>query len=364
MIAALLSLAIAQCPPGAAYCPAPVRRTATQSSPWQSQTVRIVADLGDSTGYGSGAIVRVGETSLVITARHVVRGARRITARHTTGTYEARVIAEASDCDLAALEIATPPGAKNVQIAKVRPDSGVMLGYGTDGRWHAHSGSWVRDGRPSGNTADDHFFGFRAHDGDSGGAVVTPDGQLAGVVWGSNSDGSMVVSTAKLRSFLVTPTCFRWFQRRQPQSAPGVVVTAPGVGVSVGATTPVAVVPVTPVAPVPVAPLDPSTIPAPIATVPAAIPAVAPFDPSNILARLAALETAVPQIGTALGQLQSTVASHGSTLAKGINFQKIGANGVASPVINKQLGDLVTIASELVPNSTTPSPPTPVTPAK
>ncbi len=208
------------CPNG--NCPQQIRSTA-----WETQSVRVRAYSGNSIGIGSGVIVGVADGSaLVLTNRHVIRGAQRIVVEHL-GTYYGVKVVRVSDqpnVDLAALAIVAPPGTRTVNIAASQPATVRMYGYdGRSGLFHRHAGALVANGSSP-------VYGFTAHDGDSGSGIYNDQGELSGVIWGTSRDGdqfSPVVGLNDLRAFLVHETCCRWFRRRQAQ--PPMVVQQPPV---------------------------------------------------------------------------------------------------------------------------------------
>lgn len=285
----LLALALGQadCPNGT--CPVPVH-TASATSKWSKVAVKIEASHPNMTGWGSGVIVASdGRTALVLTNRHVVKGAQTVSVHRLNKIYRANVLRISEDADLASLEISAPYGQHALPIASTQPTSVWSFGFGGSGSLHSHSGQYRLA-----YTSGDQVYGFAPHDGDSGSAVVNNDGELAGLVWGGDSDvHAAVVSLPKLKAFLVHETCFKWFRRnRVPLPGPGNVSIG---GISVQVNDP-AVIPAPSPEPVP-APL-PVPIPAPvqppvvITPVPPA-PVAVPFDPTTINARLAALESQV-----------------------------------------------------------------------
>lgn len=217
------------------------------SSPWQQVAVRIEApDAVNArvTGWGSGVIVSSdSRRALVLTNRHVIRGARLVRVHRLGRVYAASVVRVSPDADLAALEIASTGQTRILPIAQSQPSRAWSFGFGTTGEFHSHAG-----GYRSAYTSGDLVYGFVPHDGDSGSAVITPDGELAGLVWGGDeATSAAVVSLPKLRGFLAHETCMRFF-RRQPTQ------------INVDVNVPQSVAP----APIPVPPPDPTPAPVPV----------------------------------------------------------------------------------------------------
>jgi hypothetical protein len=199
---------------------APVRVTAPAVTrdvkAWARQTVHVVAPAGSNEHYGSGVIVRsAGGKSLVLTANHVVRSVdkTKIRVKHVSGWYPATYLGSAGYCDLAALAIATPPGAVNVTIAEAAPSFAWVYGYPGAGALERYYGPYYRDVIADGRIYAEPAYQFSVPFGVSGAPVVDAYGHLAGVAWATGASRPLMVSvsTANLRRFLVSEACFGFF---------------------------------------------------------------------------------------------------------------------------------------------------------
>jgi len=320
--------------------------------------VRVEADLGDSTGYGSGTIVTVGpEYAAIVTAKHVVRGIKgRITVRHTTGVYPARLIATDPSADLAALAITARTGAISLGIANERPTRGFMLGFGATGNAHIHEGGYQTDVRATSESSYDHTFAFVAHEGDSGGGLFNERGKFAGVVWGTSPDtGSVSVGTAKLKAFLTSPVCFRWFRR--PNNVTVNVNTGAG-------SNPVVVSPPSPVDPTPSPPVNPpvsmpgsgvsqsvivNTPGGTGGTTVEPTPVAPAQDLTGLYERVGKLESQMVDAASTLRNLNQITTNHTAQLNRGMDFVTISPSGQRSGAVTKRMGDTLEIVRETGP---------------
>lgn len=171
---------------------APREEPAPSQSP-PPQAVRIANRTEREICYGSGALVRFAERSLVITCRHLFTdGVGTITVAFPSGQPQAaQLLGMDSTADLAALAIAET-GVQPLAIATDPPLRGHTLWGGGFGspveQWRWVSGTcrgYVRLDRNS-QSATTFTIPGPARDGDSGGPVVNTRGELAGVIWGTD----------------------------------------------------------------------------------------------------------------------------------------------------------------------------------
>jgi len=170
---------------------------------------RVVCGAGPGTDCGSGVLVEVrGRHALVLTAWHVVRGNRdAISVRWPDGTAApARVAASDDAFDLAALFTAAPAAAP-VPVAARPPAPGDRLtiaGYGPPPfDYREASGEMTQRLGPTGRHPM-HMVELRAgaRRGDSGGPILTADGELAAVLFGSNGEITIGSNTTEIRALL------------------------------------------------------------------------------------------------------------------------------------------------------------------
>jgi len=160
---------------------------------------------------GSGVLVRYRGQLVVLTARHVVRGAARIVVWLATGkTHPARQLAYDGTWDCAVLKIGEVEGVTPAEMvfgdeAMQKPDSRLeSCGYGGDGKLAVNSGLFLgyrRSPRTNGGPTDWMAISGRARGGDSGGPIFDSAGRVAGILWGTN--GTEVVGTQVGRLQLV-----------------------------------------------------------------------------------------------------------------------------------------------------------------
>ncbi len=193
---------------------------------------------------GSGTYLGSG---MVITCEHVVRGAQgAVQVRFPDGdVVEAAVLAADYGSDVALLELKghAPAVAKGIAIADTMPSEGQEIfsaGYGKDGPLCVSPGRITSlenftiaydptDGRKRQRpTAEGSGL---TEPGDSGGAWLTADGKLLGVVWGGRSKDLEVSATTELGKFL-NDACSRWrkpFPKPDTTPSPIVPPAAPSV---------------------------------------------------------------------------------------------------------------------------------------
>jgi thioredoxin 1 len=162
---------------------------------------------------GSGALVRWNGRNVVLTARHVVNGAKRIVIELCTGKkHEARVLKIDAVWDCAVLELSGQPegvlpaelelGDAAMQQAGNRLES---CGYGPDGRLACNSGLFLgyrRSGERPQGPDDWMILSGHARQGDSGGPVFNERGRLVGVLWGTDGESVVAVQAGRLHLLL------------------------------------------------------------------------------------------------------------------------------------------------------------------
>jgi|GEM_PF-1460519 len=178
---------------------------------------------------GSGTLVRWAGKIVVLTARHVVKDAKKIIVEAVTGkTYYGTVLKVDAVWDCAVIEL---KGTPNVQPAEIEMGDAALLregavlescGYGPDGKLAINSGRFLSYKRSNAamNGPDDwmEISGY-ARQGDSGGPVFNERGRLVGVLWGT--DGKVVVCVQSGRLHLLLDSAIPKVQQRAyivPQS--------------------------------------------------------------------------------------------------------------------------------------------------
>ncbi len=170
---------------------------------------RITVPESDGYSQGTGTLVGTGgRFGLVVTAWHVVRDAAgTVTVSFPDGFQStARVLKVDRDWDLAAL-MTWRPTVPPVPLATTAPRPGDVLtiaGYGT-GSYRAVSGRCTQYVSPS----DHHPYEMVelsavARQGDSGGPIFNTEGQLAGVLFGSDGGTTSGSYSGRVRLFLST----------------------------------------------------------------------------------------------------------------------------------------------------------------
>lgn len=179
-----------------------------------ASVVRIRCDLGGGNGaLGSGVVVRWGARVVILTAKHVVAGARKIIILpYTRRSYGARVlVVNAWDCavlqtdqameGVTPAEVATP--AESVFVDGDRFES---CGLGAEGSQLAVNTGRFIGYRRSARRIDDHDDWFEisgpARQGDSGGPIFNKNGRVAGVLWGTNGNVVVGVQVGRLTEVL------------------------------------------------------------------------------------------------------------------------------------------------------------------
>lgn len=183
----------------------------------------------DNRGYGGGSGAYLGD-GLVLSCDHLFRAERgglevgRIVVSFPSGfASTAQVVGQDPVWDIALLALERPPA--NVPViawAESAPQPGevvVSLGYGRSGDLRASLGrvtGYGRDKQRATQLSDTLLATGGARHGDSGGPILSDQGQLVGVLWGS--DGRTVVGT---QLGMCRRIVERWMAARgQAESAP------------------------------------------------------------------------------------------------------------------------------------------------
>ncbi len=170
-----------------------------------ASAVRIACRDRDGSGsLGSGVVVRWGGRVVVITARHVVQDARKVTVVIISSgkKFAARVLTT-SPWDVAILQTETPiegdvaPSSlvTSEELSALKTESLTSAGFGNpSSKFCTNTGRFI--GYISNNAVNDGCSDWivisgPARAGDSGGPIYTPYGKVAGILWGT--DGSTVV---------------------------------------------------------------------------------------------------------------------------------------------------------------------------
>ncbi|MCO6455169.1 MAG: trypsin-like peptidase domain-containing protein [Pirellulaceae bacterium] len=193
-------------------------------SSWQTTphpaVARVIVAERDGASVGSGTLVDAhGRYGLVVTNWHVVRDAQGpISVVFPDGFRSAaQVLKLDEDWDLAALAIWRPKVAP-VPLATEAPRPGDMLtiaGYGS-GSYRATSGPVTQYVAPEKDWPYEMVeLAAAARQGDSGGPIFNRQGQLAGVLFGSNGQTTSGSYAGRVQQFLA-PT---WQVLRHPEDA-------------------------------------------------------------------------------------------------------------------------------------------------
>ena len=170
----------------------------------RAAVVRVFCDDGARTrSIGSGVLVRWGKRVVVLTARHVVKDAKRVIVETCKRkSYRARIIKVDAAWDCAVLELSGKP--EGVEPAEVELGPAAMFrdgdrlescGYGPDGKLACNTGlfrGYRRSSAKMDGPDDWMVVSGHARGGDSGGPVFNSRGRVVGVIWGY--DGQTVVS--------------------------------------------------------------------------------------------------------------------------------------------------------------------------
>ena len=162
---------------------------------------------------GSGALVRWAGRVVVLTARHVVKDAKKIIVElHTKKSYYAKVLKVDSTWDCAVLELTGLSG--DVPAAEVQLGQAAMLhdgdrlescGYGPDNKLAVNDGRFLgyKRSEKTPNGPDDWIeISGHARPGDSGGPIFNSRGRVVGVLWGTNGEVVVGVQAGRLHLLL------------------------------------------------------------------------------------------------------------------------------------------------------------------
>lgn len=210
----LVALTIGQCPPGG--CPVPQQNFQFQGGgrnyaqeynsgqppePQQPQLptatpnpaiVRVGNQVGNGINWGSGTLVEVNpdtNTGVVVSVKHMFReGVGQIVVLFPDGKqYVGRDHAVSQDCDTSVIFI-DMPNVQPIPFAEANPRPGEIVtssGYGGDGIYGYNRGPTISYGSLE-SRYDSMSIGGVARSGDSGGPMLNQQGQLVGIVYGTN----------------------------------------------------------------------------------------------------------------------------------------------------------------------------------
>ncbi len=167
-------------------------------------------DRRGSRSLGSGVAVRWAGRVVILTARHVVKDARKVWVRGRKGYHEARLLSTDPTWDVAALE---PVNGSDFDAAKIayretgHPKAGDRLescGFGANNRLAVNGGRFLgyRTTMRNRRQADWLVLSGHARQGDSGGPVFNSRGELVGVLWGSANGEVVATQCGRLHVFL------------------------------------------------------------------------------------------------------------------------------------------------------------------
>ncbi|HBO45329.1 MAG TPA: hypothetical protein DD670_15650 [Planctomycetaceae bacterium] len=173
--------------------------------------VRIqTVDRDGSRSFGSGVAVRWGRRVVILTARHVVKDARRVWVRGVAKYVEARVVGVDATWDVAGLVPSDESEFVAAQIAwreSGHPAPGEPLescGFGGDDRLAVNRGRFLGYRAPMGSRGrtDWLVMSGQARQGDSGGPVFNQNRELVGILWGCAGGEVVATQCGRLHVFL------------------------------------------------------------------------------------------------------------------------------------------------------------------
>jgi thioredoxin 1 len=203
--------AVAPCTPSRAPTPA---RHFERPVGHRAAIVRVFCqDSAVMRSIGSGTLVKWNGRLVVLTARHVIVGAKRIIVELCTKkTHWAKVIKVDAVWDCAILELVGEPAdvePVDVELGdQALPREGDRLescGYGPDGKLACNTGVFIgyRRSTQAPHGPDDWMvISGRARGGDSGGPVFNSRGRLVGVLWGTDGSEVVCVQAGRLHRLL------------------------------------------------------------------------------------------------------------------------------------------------------------------
>ena len=145
----------------------------------------VVTGSGEFMSYGSGTLIETANgRGLVVTCAHIFReGQGKVSCLFPDGKeYAASVVGDKTGADLTAMLIADP-GITPIQVGMANPPVRAMVtaaGYGPDGRYLKQSGLVMEVNQK------ELIMTGSARDGDSGGPILNAQGELVGILWGTN----------------------------------------------------------------------------------------------------------------------------------------------------------------------------------
>ena len=181
----------------------------------RATVVRVQCRLGGGRcSKGSGVLVRWGKRVVVLTARHVVDGAREILVDFSNGRHcrNVRVLKADRKWDCAVLDVVAPEDLDPAEVAcggDAAFSGGERLescGYGPDGKFAVNEGVFQGYRRASADGLDgpDDWMVISGHarQGDSGGPVFDGRGRVVGILWGTDGREVICVQPGRIHVLL------------------------------------------------------------------------------------------------------------------------------------------------------------------